>query len=411
MSRFYSIPVLCTMLLFAVTARAQVSFEVDTSLSAKELIQHVWLDSTRTEGLAFSKIKHTGAITSVGHFAYTGLAGDLPKSGIILSTGDVMDAKGPNLTNRSRLHYTPGDSLLETIASGSTFDASTLSFEFNSFTDSISFAFVFASEEYMEYVDEGVSDVFGFFCREKGTTAWQNLATLPGSNTPITVDLINAHKNEDYYQDNKPYNEYTTRYFKGQPEVVERAWLLEFDGFTKGIGTGVAVKPYSTYEFRISIADVGDNRFDSWVMLVGQSFKSSGKIVTPGLKQLKSFLSIVDQDLDYTQNGDTLNITSQLYFDFDSSDLRPVSTPLLESMAKVMRFSTFRLTVLGYADPSGTENYNMQLSQARADQVRNFLTERGISTERIKSMGMGEYTPENDDAQARKVVFQLVSGE
>ncbi|MFO7940899.1 MAG: choice-of-anchor L domain-containing protein, partial [Bacteroidales bacterium] len=301
-------------------------------------------------------------------------------------------------------------SLVETIATGKTHDASTLSFRFNSFTDSIAFAFVFASDEYLEYVNEGVSDVFGFFCRKKGSSAWQNLATLPNSEVPITVDLINTKENSDYYLHNYYYNDVSARRRHHTAEEIERSWLLGFDGLTQGISTGMRVEPYSTYEFRITIADVGDNRFDSWVMLVGQSFKSSGKIVTPGLKELKSFLSIVDQDLAYTQSGDTLNVTSQLYFDFDSHTLQEASKSLLESLTKVMQFSHFELTILGYTDPSGSRDYNLQLSEKRAGSVAGFLEEAGISPNRLKAVGMGEYTLETDDAAARKVVFQLVPG-
>lgn len=410
MKQFVVCLILGTLLFSTGETAAQGTFKVDTSLTPGQLIRCVWLDSTRSNGLAFTHINHTGAKSSLGHFAYSGLAGDLPETGIILSTGDVTKAMGPNMTNSSVIHYNPGDSLVETIATGKTYDASTLSFRFNSFTDSIAFAFVFASDEYLEYVNEGVSDVFGFFCRKKGSSAWQNLATLPNSEVPITVDLINTKENSDYYLHNYYYNDVSARRRHHTAEEIERSWLLGFDGLTQGISTGMRVEPYSTYEFRITIADVGDNRFDSWVMLVGQSFKSSGKIVTPGLKELKSFLSIVDQDLAYTQSGDTLNVTSQLYFDFDSHTLQEASKSLLESLTKVMQFSHFELTILGYTDPSGSRDYNLQLSEKRAGSVAGFLEEAGISPNRLKAVGMGEYTLETDDAAARKVVFQLVPG-
>lgn len=389
----------------------QVDFQVDTSLTAEQLIHKIWLNPQKSDALAFSNIRHKGAITSLGHFVYKGLAGDLPEKGIILSTGDAADAKGPNLNNRSTIHYSPGDSLVETIASGKTHDATTLSFEFNSFTDSIAFAFVFASDEYMEYVNQGVSDVFGFFCRKKGTQKWHNLATLPNSDTPITVDLINAYENSDYYMQNHFYSDVHDRRNNTPPEIVERAWLLSFDGFTRGIATGMPVEPYSTYQFRITLADVGDAKFDSWVLLVGNSFKSTGNIVTPTINQISSFLSIVDSTLTYTQKNDTLNIASKLYFDFDSHQLKETSKPLLENIAKVMRYSSFSLTVIGYADPSGSEQYNMQLSQKRAESVVSYLHKKGIAPNRIQAIGKGEQGTTKDNAQARKVVFQLVPGD
>ncbi len=84
--------------------------------------------------------------------------------GIIISTGNVFDAIGPNnIPNKSSETSNNSDDDLNTIVNANTFDAAVLEFDFNSFTDSISFNFFFASEEYPEYVNKNVNDIFGFF--------------------------------------------------------------------------------------------------------------------------------------------------------------------------------------------------------------------------------------------------------
>ncbi|MDG2226358.1 MAG: choice-of-anchor L domain-containing protein, partial [Flavobacteriales bacterium] len=60
-----------------------------------------------------------------------------------------------------------GDGLLDGLSSASTEDAAILEFDFEAVGSSISFRYVFASEEYLEYVNAGYNDVFGFFIKVK----------------------------------------------------------------------------------------------------------------------------------------------------------------------------------------------------------------------------------------------------
>ncbi|NJK93849.1 MAG: hypothetical protein HC905_02000 [Bacteroidales bacterium] len=81
----------------------------------------------------------------------------------MLSTGDIWDATGPNRTSgMGNNHFFAGDKDLETLANGKTFDAAVLEFDFSANSDSMSFDYVFASEEYPEYANKGLNDVFAF---------------------------------------------------------------------------------------------------------------------------------------------------------------------------------------------------------------------------------------------------------
>ena len=86
-------------------------------------------------------------------------------SGVILSTGDIDNAPGPNNTASSSNNLAnPGTLQMDTLAGGvSTFDAITLQFDFSIQSDFVQFEYIFASEEYPEYAPPNSSsfnDVF-----------------------------------------------------------------------------------------------------------------------------------------------------------------------------------------------------------------------------------------------------------
>ena len=86
----------------------------------------------------------------------------------------------------------------------------------------------------------------------------------------------------------------------------------------------------------------------------------------------------------------TLDLT--VNFDFDSARLRPDGRDLLKSLASALsdpRLQNFRFRVEGHTDGQGTETYNDQLSQRRADAVVAYLASTGVQTERLEAVGKG----------------------
>lgn len=86
----------------------------------------------------------------------------------------------------------------------------------------------------------------------------------------------------------------------------------------------------------------------------------------------------------------TLDLT--VNFDFDSARLRPDGRDLLKSLASALsdpRLQNFKFRVEGHTDGQGTEAYNDQLSQRRADAVVAFLASTGVSPERLEPVGKG----------------------
>ncbi|MCU0831472.1 MAG: OmpA family protein [Rhizobiaceae bacterium] len=89
-----------------------------------------------------------------------------------------------------------------------------------------------------------------------------------------------------------------------------------------------------------------------------------------------------------------------LTFDLDSAELRPEARANLEVVAAALkddRIRTAKFRVEGHTDAMGTEAYNMDLSEARALAVTQFLVERDIDPARIIAIGHGKLKPRVDD--------------
>ncbi|HYM02518.1 MAG TPA: OmpA family protein [Stellaceae bacterium] len=83
-----------------------------------------------------------------------------------------------------------------------------------------------------------------------------------------------------------------------------------------------------------------------------------------------------------------------IFFDFDKSNLSPEGRRIVDKAAETVRSDkNFRIALVGKADLSGTDPYNMALSQRRADTVREALLADGITRERIDESWVGEREP------------------
>lgn len=257
------------ILLGLVPARAQMV--VDTSLSISSLVNSVLLGN----GVVASNIAYTGSKKSIGKFE--GVTSLAMEKGIVLTTGTIFSPDGPQGPNNSPKNgidnLTPGDSDLTTISGFTTFNASVLEFDFIPYSDSIAFDYIFGSEEYMEYVNQGVNDAFGFFISGPGifgpySNNSKNIALIPGSNIPVTIDNVNRNSFSEYWVDNGDGN--------GTGQVPDGE-SIQYDGFTTLLTAKLPVQCGEVYHIRLAISDAGDGIYDSGVFLRARSF-SSGKL-------------------------------------------------------------------------------------------------------------------------------------
>lgn len=112
-------------------------------------------------------------------------------------------------------------------------------------------------------------------------------------------------------------------------------------------------------------------------------------------------------DLKARQTDRGIQLTlSNVLFKYDSASLVPGAAGNIDRLAAVLRqHPDYNVEIDGYTDSTGSPDYNMDLSQQRADTVRNALISRGIDPSRIIARGYGENAPvaTNETAQGRQL--------
>ncbi len=133
------------IIFFPFTLNAQLN--VDISYTAFDLVQNILIG----QGVTVTNVQFTGDNAQKSYFYGTTNIGFT--DGILLTTGGATVAIGPNTTGSANVAVnTAGDADLENIINYATNDASVLEFDFIPQADTISFNYVFASEEYPEFV-------------------------------------------------------------------------------------------------------------------------------------------------------------------------------------------------------------------------------------------------------------------
>lgn len=98
-----------------------------------------------------------------------------------------------------------------------------------------------------------------------------------------------------------------------------------------------------------------------------------------------------------------ITLTGDVLFESDRSELRPEAQERLRPVADAIRATGDTAVIVGFTDSRGSDEYNRQLSQRRAESVRNFLIGEGVQGDRIRAEGRGETSPiaSNDTAEGR----------
>jgi gliding motility-associated-like protein len=210
------------------------------------------------------------------------------QSGVVLSTENAQGIIPGSVEDLADLNNGLSDDadLLEIANSvppliGQTFtvaeihDEAVLEFDFVTQGSAISFDYVFASDEYLEFINQQYNDVFAFFISGPGISGpYQspagfpngaiNVAFVPNSNPelPITISSVNDGYNPEYYIDNS----------------LEQDTLVALDGYTTSFTAYHSVICGETYHLRLAIADGYDGLLQSAVILKEGSFDVSSPI-------------------------------------------------------------------------------------------------------------------------------------
>jgi len=99
-----------------------------------------------------------------------------------------------------------------------------------------------------------------------------------------------------------------------------------------------------------------------------------------------------------------IEVSQQIFFDYDKATIKPVSYPVIDEVFSVMVDNpSVSVEVQGHTDNQGKPDYNMKLSQARAESVRKYLVDKGIAPNRLTAKGYGMTVPiaTNDNEAGR----------
>ncbi|MEE1226705.1 MAG: choice-of-anchor L domain-containing protein [Bacteroidales bacterium] len=304
---------------FPILVFSQISVTSANGQNVKDFLETHFLGG----GIQISNVKFNGqsVVNSNQIGSFTNADTNSPNvglsSGIVLVTGELDDAAAGNIVgNESTISNPPYDGRDKSIALSyvvdsdplsagrDIFDVAILQLDFVSSQEYISFDYVFASEEYPEYVNAAVNDVFGFFISgpydEQGnpvyegiTYQYKNMAVIPATGDLVTIN--NVHDLGNSYCGSGCTHQANSAY-----HILNNNNNCKMDGYTVVLSTEeVYVVPCYKYKLEIAICDVSDAGWNSCVFLGANSFKVeefSLNTMTPSSGEEEIYIKGCDSD-------------------------------------------------------------------------------------------------------------------
>lgn len=222
----------------------------------------------------------------------------VPDEGIILSSGKPSDFNNQTSDSKTTIFDVDSpDADLQKYVDFVVRDACWIKFKFKCTSDAyvpvVSFNYVFGSEEYYEYVNTEFNDAFAFFLNG------ENIAKLPDSDTDsdiVSINNVNYETNTKYFHGNDPgFNPIGDNLSGYDPTGYHTiVWYdsVEADGFTSKLTARGIPKTIGGdqdwNEIKLVVADVGDAKLDSWVLLEGGTFSCVDITSAPSISSAPS---------------------------------------------------------------------------------------------------------------------------
>lgn len=238
-----------------------------TAFSDQQLIEEVLFGTNCVDNIIVNNTisgNFSNGDLSYGYFNANN--SDFPFSeGLVLSTGRLSNVPGPNnsLSDDDAPNWGGDPDLDNALGINNTLNATVFEFSFTPQANNINFRYIFASEEYRENnpFTCDFSDAFAFLIRPTGGQ-YENLALVPGTNTPVLVTTVRPEIPGECEAINEEYF--------GQFNDVDAP--INFNGQTAILTAETDVIAGQTYEIKLVIADETNYRYDSAVFIEANSF-------------------------------------------------------------------------------------------------------------------------------------------
>jgi len=320
--------------LFSITEiQSQITVQSPNGWTPQEFVGNVLVLPPQISGVYISNCKFNNStaplpnstVSKIGMFTNGPNFTDFPISnGIVMTTGGIMAAVGPNNNEGRTVPIDDGtiDSNLQSLTTFPIKNMSKLEFDFVSRSGDIQFEYIFASEEYPEYVCSDYNDVFGFFVTGPDpitgiNTTW-NIALMPGTTLPVTINSVNSGipglfsngSNCDGPNQSLSFSSFYYSTSSGNTGI-------QFDGFTvipfnspfahnnqrSGLFAKTKVEACVPYHMKLAIGNVSDTLNDSGVFI-----KSNG-FTAPMIEMEHHYTLNVTDTLIKFCNSDTVTFT------------------------------------------------------------------------------------------------------
>ena len=296
------------------------SIQTEINNDVMNLVRDIFISGTCNN---VSNIESSGVSESIGEF-YNGAAVINFGDGIILSTGNIRSAEGPNtfVETTTQFNQPSEDRHLMDIATDDLYDVAVIEFDFIPVQSQVTFQYIFASEEYCEFVGTIFNDVFGFFVSGPGINGpfadgAINVARVPDSDEFVSINTINYLTNQNLYVKNELSGDVANCDIDFDPQQINN---IEYDGFTVPLVARIPVTPCETYHIRLVIGDVGDDKLDSAVFLKSKSFNlgelATVKTVIPNRTDTVAYENCLDGQFVFTRPPGSFNLRA-LAVDFE----------------------------------------------------------------------------------------------
>ena len=120
-----------------------------------------------------------------------------------------------------------------------------------------------------------------------------------------------------------------------------------------------------------------------------------------GIKIKNSGFAVRDLILEKHKEGIVFTVNN-IYYDFDKWFIREDAKPALDNLVRIMQENPITVELSSHTDCRGSDEYNMKLSQKRAQAAVDYIIEHGVDAERIMAKGYGESVPVNKCADGVK---------